>query len=527
MHIPANDTTLPDHHYQQSHGIKLNKDICSKREQRVRMLDVVTILIILYFIGVSSVAHSTRVFTSGGHAYNEQRFLAVSEEQQQPQQHDALSSSCTDYRSYPWPQDRSGLPYLADVFTTQEGDYVTFIGINRGGCLHKYKTSKQDDFAQHDSHGYRFMCMFNGNIPVISEFVAPSAKAFRYNFVFRCKVPEQVQHQVQPGQATTQLHVDLHALHDLEQPTTEQYKIQQFPSQAISDLPKIPNIPVCHPSTSTTGERGTTQTYNLTAYTRLKSSYLLNHYITFKNETVSSNYRVKEWIAYHQTQGFDHFVIYDNDEQPHGPLESLLQPYIESGLVTYRWFPLKDCISDHPDSRRGMFSPWAQAAASVAALHRMGTRTRFFASMDVDEYLVLYNGQTVSQFMAGVDDKYDGVEFKPTIVEYCNGDEVVDLQASPLASRKCLTEIHRSDVKLIMRPDRMLLFEVHYALLTKTWSKPKMLHVEPPLGFLAHYRGEPPLGEFKRKYPSGKRTFPFEHMENFVATHNTSNPSER
>ncbi|CAB9512247.1 Pfam:DUF23 [Seminavis robusta] len=510
-------TTLPRHH-----NSKLHMDH-SEREQRVRMLHVaLAILTALCFISVSSVAHSIggiAVFTGSGAAYpNEKRSLGGEHQQEggEKLQEDVVSSSCTDYRSYPWPQDHSGLPYLADVFTTQEVDYVTFIGINRGTCLQKYQNSKQDDFAQHDSHGYRFMCMFNGNIPVISEFVAPSARAFRYNFVFRCKVPKQLQDQVQPGQTTTKLHVDLHALHDLEQNTTEQYHIREFPSEAISDLPKIPNIPVCHPATTAS------MTYNLTAYTRLKSTYLLNHFLTKKNETVSPNYRVKEWIAYHQAQGFDHFVIYDNDEQPHGALESLLQPYVESGLVTYRWFPLEDCFNDDRKGRKGMFMPWAQAAASVAALHRMGTRTRFFASMDVDEFFVLYNGKTVAQFMAGVADKYDGVKFKPTIVEYCNGDEVVDLQASPLAARKCLTEVHKSDVKLIMRPDRMLLFEVHYAILTKTWSKPEMLHVEAPLGFLAHYRGEPPLGEFKKEYPMGKRTFPFKHMEKFLATYNSS-----
>ena len=232
------------------------------------------------------------------------------------------------------------------------------------------------------------MCMFNGNVPVISEFVAPSARAFKQSYIFRCKIPQQLRGQVQPGQQVTQVHVDVHALHDLEQKTIETYHIRGFPSEVIYDLPKIPNIPVCHPATVEP-----TRKYNLTAYTRLKSTFFLNHFITRKNITASPNYRVKEWIAYHQTQGFDHFIIYDNDEQPHGALETLLQPYIDSGLVTYRWFPLEDCFSDHKNGNRGAFVPWAQVAASLAALHRVGTRTKWLASMDVDEFFLLNDGK--------------------------------------------------------------------------------------------------------------------------------------
>jgi Glycosyltransferase family 92 len=339
------------------------------------------------------------------------------------------NSSCINYRAYPWPKDHSGLPYLADVFTTLDSEYVMFIGINRGSCLEKFVKSKADGFSDYTSHGYRFMCMFNGKIPVISEFVTPSARSFgMYNFVFRCKLPDQVKVQVQAGQSETALHVDLHSLHDLEQPTIETYNIRAFPSRPISELPKIADIPVCHPSPTQTQ-----QTYNLTAHTRLKSSYLLNHYVTdatdnrtyslphlYRNQTVSPHYRVKEWIAYHQTQGFDHFVIYDNNMEPHSEIEALLQPYVQSGLVTYRWFPLQDCYLDYGEGK-GLFRAYAQGAAGIAALHRMGTNTQFFASLDIDEFLVLYDGRTVMQFMNSIGEDYDCVGFRPTVVDYCNG----------------------------------------------------------------------------------------------------------
>jgi Glycosyltransferase family 92 len=440
----------------------------------------------------------------------------------------AKTSSCTSYQAYPWPKEHSGLPYLADVFATHDSEYVMFIGINRGSCLEKIKQSNADGFSKHDSHGYRFMCMFNGEIPVISEFVTPSAFAFgMYNYVFRCKVPDQVKEQVHAGQLVTSLHLDLHSLHDLEQPPIGTYDGQhgrvhynmlKFPSRAISDLPKVADIPVCHPDTT-----NNKRTHNLTAYTRLKSSYLINHYMTtsnqtfyaphnYSNKTGSPHYRINEWIAYHRTQGFDHFVIYDNDAEPHGPIETLLQPYIHSGLVTYRWFPLEDCYQDYGNDK-GLFRPYAQAAAGVAALHRMGTNTRFFASMDVDEFFVLYDDRTIMQFLDTVSAETDCVGFNPTEIEYCKGTNVIDLKASPLAARKCINEKSApANLKLIMRPERILLYEVHYPVMTHNWKKPTNLVIDDPVGILAHYRGEPELGIYNK----GPST-PFTRMDKFLA----------
>jgi hypothetical protein len=132
---------------------------------------------------------------------------------------------------------------LADVFTTLDSEYVFFIGINRGSCFEKIITSNADSFSQRDSHGYHFMCMFNGNVPVISEFVAPTASSFLdFIYLFCCKVPDQFKEQIQSGQLMTSLNLDLHPLHDLEQPTIGTYNIQVFPSRVISDLPKVADI---------------------------------------------------------------------------------------------------------------------------------------------------------------------------------------------------------------------------------------------------------------------------------------------
>jgi Glycosyltransferase family 92 len=194
----------------------------------------------------------------------------------------------------------------------------------------------------------------------------------------------------------------------------------------------------------------------------------------------------------------------------------MLEPYIQSGLVTYRWFPLEDCYTDSGRSK-GLFRPYAQSAAGVAALHRMGNRTRFFASFDVDEFFLLYDGRTILQFLNSLGENYDCVAFTPTVVEYCKGVNVTDVEASPLAARKCITGKHQSDVKLIMRPEKMLIFQTHYAVMTQNWKKPHVLGTSLSDGILAHYRGEPTLGVFQN-YPSS----PFNHFDSYLASHNAT-----
>ena len=46
---------------------------------------------------------------------------------------------------------------------------------------------------------------------------------------------------------------------------------------------------------------------------------------------------LKEWMDYHILAGVDHFYIYDNDS-PDNQRE-ILQPYINTGIVTYKFLP--------------------------------------------------------------------------------------------------------------------------------------------------------------------------------------------
>ena len=45
----------------------------------------------------------------------------------------------------------------------------------------------------------------------------------------------------------------------------------------------------------------------------------------------------KEWLEWHRKQGVEKFYIYDNESTD--CTKEVLQPYIESGLVEYTYFP--------------------------------------------------------------------------------------------------------------------------------------------------------------------------------------------
>ena len=394
------------------------------------------------------------------------------------------SSSCTEYRQYPWPVHHSGLPYLGDVFASHDAQWVYFVGINRAVC--KKEHARSDSFAAQKGQGHQFMCVFPDNVHVISEVVHPTPR-HPGGFVILCRIPQQFQHHVQHAQTSTTVHVDLHAMHDLEHYLTGPEGIRQYPSGIVTEMPRLSQLPICHPVANEMKPKQ----FKLTAFTRIKSSYVLGHYRDTAKTTISPLPRVMEWIEYHQHQGFDHFVIYDNDPKPHGPIESLLAPLIESGLVTYRWFPMGDCWREY-GVWKGYLSPLGQVASSLAVLHRMSQVTEFYAHFDVDEFFVPLNKNTTVLDMAmQADPSIDVLEWKPTVMVPCDGTEV-RAKESPLIKWACLSDRFHSANKLIMRADRMLYFYIHYPLITMDGTVPRSSTLNNETqGFLAHYRPNP------------------------------------
>lgn len=88
-----------------------------------------------------------------------------------------------------------------------------------------------------------------------------------------------------------------------------------------------------------------------------------------------------EWIEWHRKMGVDKFYIYDNESSD--KTREVLQPYIESGLVDYTYFPgRKKQLSSYDD-----------------CLRRHRFECRWIAFIDIDEFIVPVKDKTVADFL--------------------------------------------------------------------------------------------------------------------------------
>ncbi len=88
-----------------------------------------------------------------------------------------------------------------------------------------------------------------------------------------------------------------------------------------------------------------------------------------------------EWIEWHRRQGVDKFYIYDN-ESTDGTKE-ILEPFVRSGLVEYRYWP---------GYRK-------QLAAYDDCLERNRLSARWIAFIDLDEFIVPVKDCSIPEFL--------------------------------------------------------------------------------------------------------------------------------
>ncbi|PRW59940.1 glycosyl transferase family 2 [Chlorella sorokiniana] len=99
-----------------------------------------------------------------------------------------------------------------------------------------------------------------------------------------------------------------------------------------------------------------------------------------------------EWLQYHSQLGVDHFYVYDTGSKP--PLDTVLQPFIEEGLVTYIYLDdfaaaAKRLTASNDHRYRPKFKQWIVYSM---CLRDYGARHRWMAFIDSDEFLVLTDG---------------------------------------------------------------------------------------------------------------------------------------
>ena len=94
----------------------------------------------------------------------------------------------------------------------------------------------------------------------------------------------------------------------------------------------------------------------------------------------------EEWIEWHKRMGVEKFYIYDN-ESSDGTKE-ILRPYIESGLVEYRYFP--------------GYRMQLAAYDDCFARHRFDSK--WIAFIDIDEFIVPKKDGSITDFLRRFED---------------------------------------------------------------------------------------------------------------------------
>lgn len=104
---------------------------------------------------------------------------------------------------------------------------------------------------------------------------------------------------------------------------------------------------------------------------------------------------LREWIEYHKIVGVDRIYFYDNESNDN--TKEILAPYIKDGYVLYHLLP------NHPINRK---VPHVEAYND--AIFRYRDNTKWMAILDIDEFVVPVEKDTIPEFLADYE-QYPGV----------------------------------------------------------------------------------------------------------------------
>lgn len=93
---------------------------------------------------------------------------------------------------------------------------------------------------------------------------------------------------------------------------------------------------------------------------------------------------VKEWIEYHLLVGVDRFYIYDNESTDN--LKEVLQPYIETGIVIYTYWP-------------GRKEEGVQGKAYENMILKYKDNNRWVGIIDADEFILPMKDKDLKEFL--------------------------------------------------------------------------------------------------------------------------------
>ena len=100
---------------------------------------------------------------------------------------------------------------------------------------------------------------------------------------------------------------------------------------------------------------------------------------------------LQEWIEYHKMLGVEKFFIYDNDSADN--TRQILQPYIDTNLVEYCYFPGKKM----------------QLKAYANCVRKHKRHTKYLGFLDIDEFIVPIKHKTISDYLKSLG-RFSGVQ---------------------------------------------------------------------------------------------------------------------
>ena len=125
-------------------------------------------------------------------------------------------------------------------------------------------------------------------------------------------------------------------------------------------------------------------TYNVNV---IQKKYNVSICAIFKNEAPY----LREWIEFNHIVGIDHFYLYNNNSED--DYLSVLQPYIESGLVTLINWPHKQ----------------KQMECYMACIDEYASETKWLGFVDIDEFVVPKSTNSIYEFLKPFEKKVGAV----------------------------------------------------------------------------------------------------------------------
>ena len=145
----------------------------------------------------------------------------------------------------------------------------------------------------------------------------------------------------------------------------------------------------------------------------------------------------KEWIEWHMSKGVEKFYIYDNGSSDN--TREQLEPYIESGVVDYTWFP----------------GQVQQLAAYDDCFDRHRLEARWIAVIDIDEFIVPVKDPSIPDFLHRME-KFSAIEINWLV--YGSGGAKNKTPGTMMERFKCHSlpdHILNRHVKSIVNPRRV------------------------------------------------------------------------